>query len=55
MWVARVEEGFVFGELTAAAVDTLRGVPMLIESNDERVRARLLPETCVEPDDEEHW
>jgi hypothetical protein len=55
MWVARVAEGYVFGELTAAAVETLRGVPMLIESTDERVRARLLPETCIEPEDEQHW
>ena len=55
MWVARVEEGLVFGGLTAATVDTLRGVPMLIESNDERVRQRLLPETCAAEDDEQHW
>ena len=55
MWAARVEEGYVFGELTASAVDTLRGVPMLIESTDDRVRARLLPETCVDHEDEAHW
>ena len=28
---------------------------MLIESSDARVRDRLLPETCSELDDEEHW
>ena len=55
MWAARVDEGYVFGELTPAAVQTLRGVPMLLESKDERVRARLLPETYNEHDDEEHW
>jgi len=55
MWAARVDEGYVFGDLTEDAVKTLRGVPMLIESSDDRVRARLLPETCIEHDDEEHW
>ena len=55
MWVARVDEGFVFGDLTAATVDTLKGVPMLIESADTRVRDRLLPETCDSADAEEQW
>lgn len=55
MWAARVDEGFVFGDLTASAIDTLKGVPMLIESSDKRVRDRLLPETCAAEEDEEHW
>jgi hypothetical protein len=55
MWVARVDEGFVFGDLSPASVETLKGVPMLLESADVRVRERLLPETCSDPDDEEHW
>lgn len=55
MWVARVEEGFVFGGLTPASVETLKGVPMLLESNDARVRERLLPETCGTADDEAQW
>ncbi len=55
MWVARVEEGFVFGGLTPASVETLKGVPMLLESNDARVRDRLLPETCGKDDDEAQW
>lgn len=55
MWVARVDEGFVFGDLTPASVETLKGVPMLLESADARVRARLLPETCDDADAEEHW
>lgn len=55
MWVAHVDEGYVFGDLSPASVDTLKGVPMLIESGDARVRARLLPETCAEPDDEQQW
>lgn len=55
MWAARVDEGFVFGDLTPASVETLKGVPMLIESADVRVRDRLLPETCIEAEDEEHW
>ena len=55
MWAARVDEGYLFGELTDDAVRTLRGVPMLIESSDDRVRRRLLPETCHEEEDEAHW
>jgi hypothetical protein len=55
MWAARVDEGYLFGELTSDAVQTLRGVPMLMESSDERIRRRLLPETCIEPEDEQHW
>jgi len=55
MWVARADDGYLFGGLTQHCVETLRAVPMLIESNDPRVRKRLLPETydCVE--DEEEW
>lgn len=55
MWVARANEGFVFGDLTPASMKTLKGVPMLIESSDPRVRDRLLPETCQDDEDEEHW
>jgi hypothetical protein len=55
MWVARVDEGYVFGDLTAASVETLKGVPMLLESQDPRVRERLLPETCDDEDAESHW
>jgi hypothetical protein len=55
MWVCRVSEGIVFGGLEAAAVETLKGVPMLLESSDARVRERLLPETCEDPDDEAQW
>lgn len=55
MWVARVDEGYVFGDLSPGTVETLKGVPMLIESSDARVRDRLLPETCAQPDDEAHW
>ncbi|MFT7536124.1 MAG: hypothetical protein ACI85K_002078 [Hyphomicrobiaceae bacterium] len=55
MWAARVDEGFMFGDLTPAAVETLKGVPMLIESSDSRVRDRLLPETCSKEEDEQHW
>ncbi|MFY9340977.1 MAG: DUF2017 family protein [Planctomycetota bacterium] len=55
MWVARVDEGFVFGDLTPSSVETLKGVPMLLESADARVRKRLLPETCDDAEAEEHW
>jgi hypothetical protein len=55
MWVARVDEGYVFGDLSPASVETLKGVPMLLESQDPRVRERLLPETCSDEEAEEHW
>lgn len=55
MWVARVAEGFVFGGLIASTVETLTGVPMLLESSDPRVRERLLPDTCEEAEAQEHW
>ncbi|MCR9244159.1 MAG: hypothetical protein NXI31_03950 [bacterium] len=55
LWAARVDEGYLFGGLPPAAVQTLKGVPMLLESTDERVRDRLLPETCDDAEDEEHW
>lgn len=55
MWVARADNGFLFGGLTHYCVDTLRGVPMLIESRDIRVRQRLLPDTYAESDDQQDW
>ncbi len=55
MWVARVAEGYVFGGLLPQAVETLKGVPMLLESSDGRVRARLLPETFEEAEAEDTW
>lgn len=55
MWAGRVDEGYVFGGLSAGCVETLKGVPMLLESADVRVRERLLPETCTDTDDEEDW
>ena len=55
LWAARLDEGYLFGGLPAVAVETLKGVPMLLESTDARVRRRLLPETCDTPEDEEHW
>jgi len=55
MWVARIDEGYLFGDLTPESVDTLIAVPMLLESTDPRVRERLLPETYDDPDDEVQW
>lgn len=55
MWVARVDEGYVFGGLTRHGVETLKGVPMLLESADPRVRERLLPDTCDDVEAQEHW
>ncbi len=55
MWVARVDEGYVFGDLAPSSVETLKGIPMLIESEDPRVRGRLLPDTCDDEADAAHW
>ncbi|MBL8735962.1 MAG: hypothetical protein JNL12_05985 [Planctomycetes bacterium] len=55
MWAARFDEGYVFGDITPASAATLKGVPMLLESADVRVRQRLLPETCDDPEDEQQW
>jgi len=55
MWFARCDDGFVIGGLVRDDIETLRGVPMLVESNDERVRRRLLPETYQDDDAEEEW
>lgn len=51
----RVDEGYLFLGLSDLALQSLKGVPMLLESTDERVRKRLLPETCDDPEDEAHW
>lgn len=55
MWAARFDEGYVFGDITPASAATLKGVPMLLESADVRVRQRLLPETCDDPEEEQQW
>lgn len=55
MWFARADSGFVIGGLGRAEVETLRGVPMLLESTDPRVRNRLLPETYDEADAAAQW
>ncbi len=55
MWAARADEGYVIGGLTKRALETLRGVPMLVESTDTRVRERLLPETYDGAEDESQW
>lgn len=55
MWVARTEHGYLFGEIPKHAVETLRAIPMLIESSDSRVRSRLLPETYEDAEEEASW
>ena len=55
MWVARADAGYLFGGLTKTGVETLKGVPMLIESADARVRRRLLPETFDGAEEEAQW
>ncbi len=51
----RGENGLLFGGLTPVCVDTLKAVPMLLESTDERVRRRLLPDTYGDAEQESHW
>ena len=55
LWAARLDEGYLFGGLSSIVLETLKGVPMLLESSDVRVRKRLLPETCENPEDEAQW
>ncbi|MBM3972503.1 MAG: DUF2017 family protein [Planctomycetes bacterium] len=55
MWVARVDEGWLFGDLSPRTAEILKGVPMLLESEDPRVRARLLPETLDDVGHEADW
>lgn len=55
MWFASCDDGFVIGGLGREEIETLRGVPMLIESNDARVRKRLLPETYEDEEAEKEW
>ncbi|MCA3010691.1 MAG: DUF2017 family protein [Phycisphaerales bacterium] len=55
MWVARVDEGWLFGDLSPRTAEILKGIPMLLESEDQRVRARLLPETLDDAAHEADW
>jgi hypothetical protein len=55
MWYARADDGFILGGLGRVQVGTLRGVPMLLETTDERVRQRLLPETYEDEEAEAQW
>lgn len=55
MWVARVDEGWLFGDLSPRTAEILKGIPMLLESGDPRVRARLLPETLDDAAHEADW
>jgi hypothetical protein len=55
MWVVREESGFVFGGLTPFGVDTLKAIPMLLETDDVRVRKRLLPDTYEDQEAEAQW
>lgn len=55
MWVARVDEGWLFGDLSPRTAEILKGIPMLLESEDPRVRARLLPETLADEGHEADW
>jgi Domain of unknown function (DUF2017) len=55
MWVVRDETGYVFGGLTPFAVDTLKAIPMLLESSDLRVRKRLMPDTYEDAEAEAQW
>jgi len=55
MWIARVDDGFLFGGLTRQCVETLKGVPMLLESSDARVRQRLLPDAYDDAEAQAQW
>jgi glycosidase len=55
MWAARADDGYLVGGLTRDCLETLRGVPMLVESSDPRVRERLLPDTYDSAEDEQQW
>jgi hypothetical protein len=55
MWFARLDDGYLFGGLTRQCVDTLKGVPMLVESQDPRVRERLLPEPYDDQEADAQW
>ena len=55
MWAVRTDVGYLVCGLTRTWLETLRGVPMLLESNDPRVRKRLLPETYDDDDAEQQW
>jgi hypothetical protein len=55
MWVARVDEGWLFGDLSPRTAEILKGIPMLLECEDPRVRARLLPETLADAGHEADW
>ncbi len=55
MWAARGDDGYLIGGMAKVHLETLRGVPMLVESSDPRVRERLLPEAYDLADDEEQW
>lgn len=56
MWAARDEEGNLwFGGLSPFCAECLARVPEWLESDDPRVRERLLPETYTDPEEEEQW
>jgi len=55
MWAVRTDVGYLICGLTRICLETLRGVPMLLESNDPRVRKRLMPETYDDAEAELQW
>jgi hypothetical protein len=55
MWVVRTDGGFLFAGLTPVCVETLHGIPVLVESADQRVRQRLLPDAYRDPESERQW
>ncbi len=42
-------------DLTLLVADTAMRIPVLLESEDPRVRGRLLPEAYDDPEEERHW
>lgn len=47
--------GLCFRGITALHADTLMHIPEWLDSDDARVRARLLPTVYEDPEEEEQW
>ncbi|MBK9386896.1 MAG: DUF2017 family protein [Planctomycetes bacterium] len=55
MWFARLDAGWLFGDISPEALTTLEAVPLLITSRDPRVLKRLYPETYEDEEQEREW
>ena len=56
MWAVRDEHGELWlGEMPTEFAEALWRIPEWLQSEDPRVRERLLPEAYDDPEEEEHW